>query len=44
MDHEGKVIEVKHKTAKICIDSLGYMLVALIDKTKLVPVPPANHS
>jgi transcription antitermination factor NusG len=36
MDQEGRVIEVKNKTAKVCIDSLGYMLVAHIDKSKLV--------
>src|ERR1700694_1722089 len=27
MDHEGQVLEVKNKTAKVCIDSLGYMLI-----------------
>jgi len=42
MDQEGKVIEVKNKTAKVCIDSLGYMLIAYIDKTKLISVPPTN--
>lgn len=36
MDQEGKVIEVKHKTARVIIDSLGYMLVADIDKGKLI--------
>ena len=43
MDQEGKVIEVKNKTAKVCIDSLGYMLVAYIDKSKLVPAPQTNN-
>jgi len=38
MDKEGKVLEVKNKTVKLCIDSLGYMLVAYIDKSKLIPV------
>ena len=38
MDHEGRVLEVKNKMAKVCIDSLGYMLIAYIDKTKLVTV------
>jgi ribosomal protein L24 len=43
MDKEGKVLEVKNKTAKLCIDSLGYMLIAYIDKTKLIPVQQTNH-
>lgn len=38
MDHEGQVLEVQHKTAKIAIDSLGYVLVASVDKTKLTSV------
>lgn len=36
MDQEGKVIEVRNKTARVVIDSLGYMLVADIDKGKLL--------
>lgn len=40
MDKEGKVLDIRHKTAKIAIDSLGYILVAYIDKTKLTsPLP-----
>jgi transcription antitermination factor NusG len=35
MDKEGKVLDIRHKTAKIAIDSLGYILVATIDRTKL---------
>jgi transcription antitermination factor NusG len=35
MDQEGKVLDVRHKTAKIAIDSLGYILVAYIDRSKL---------
>ena len=35
MDHEGKVLALRHKTAKVAIDSLGYILVAYIDRTKL---------
>jgi transcription antitermination factor NusG len=35
MDMEGRVIEVKNRAAKVAIDSLGYMLVADIDKGKL---------
>lgn len=43
MDQEGKVIEVKNKMAKVCIDSLGYMLIAYIDKSKLITVQNTNH-
>jgi len=43
MDQEGRVLEVKNKTAKVCIDSLGYMLIAHIDKSKLIPVQQTNH-
>ena len=38
MDQEGQVLEVKHKKAKVAIDSLGYVLVASIEKTKLATV------
>jgi transcription antitermination factor NusG len=38
MDQEGKVLEVKHRTAKVAIDSLGYVLVASVEKTKLASV------
>jgi transcription antitermination factor NusG len=38
MDKEGRVLEVKNKTAKVLIDSLGYMLVANIDRTKLISI------
>jgi len=38
MDKEGKVLEVKNKTAKVLIDSLGYMLVANIDRSKLISI------
>ena len=37
MDHEGKVLDVRHKTVKVAIDSLGYVLVAYIDRSKLSP-------
>jgi len=36
MDAEGKVLEVKNKVAKVAIDSLGFLLVADIDRSKLV--------
>jgi transcription antitermination factor NusG len=38
MDREGQVLEVQHKTVKIAIDSLGYVLVASVDRTKLTTV------
>jgi transcription antitermination factor NusG len=40
MDQEGKVLAVRHKTVKIAIDSLGYILVAYIDRTKLTSARP----
>lgn len=40
MDHEGKVLAVRHKTIKVAIDSLGYILVAYIDRTKLTSAQP----
>ena len=36
MDRDGKVLEVKNKVARVQIESLGYMLVADIDKNKLI--------
>lgn len=35
MDQEGKVIEVRNKTARVAIESMGYILIANIDKNKL---------
>ncbi len=35
MDQEGKVLNIHHKTARIAIDSLGYILIAQIERTKL---------
>ena len=35
MDQEGKVLDLRRKVAKVAIDSLGYILIATIDKTKL---------
>lgn len=37
MDYEGKILELKHKVAKVAIDSLGFLLVAEVDKGKLLP-------
>lgn len=35
MDQEGEVIGLNRKTVKVAIDSLGYLLVAHIERTKL---------
>lgn len=40
MDREGEVLELQHKTAKVAIESLGYLLVAHIDRTKLTSARP----
>jgi transcription antitermination factor NusG len=40
MDHEGKVLDLRNKVAKVAIDSLGYILVAYIDRTKLTSAQP----
>ena len=40
MDQEGKVLDIRHKTARVAIDSLGYTLVAYIDRSKLTSVLP----
>ena len=40
MDQEGKVLDIRRKTARVAIDSLGYILVAHIDRTKLTSVLP----
>ena len=40
MDQEGEVIGVNRKTVKVAIDSLGYVLVAYIDRTKLTSTDP----
>ncbi len=41
MDLEGKVVELKGKFVKVLIDSLGYLLVAYIEKKKLRAVTGA---
>ena len=33
MDFEGTIVDVKRKTVKVSIESLGYMLIATVDKT-----------
>lgn len=40
MDQEGKVLDVRHKTVRVAIDSLGYILVAYIDRSKLTSAQP----
>ena len=35
MDQEGKIVGLRQKTAKVAIDSLGYILIAHIERTKL---------
>ncbi|MBN8782449.1 MAG: antitermination protein NusG [Sphingobacteriales bacterium SCN 48-20] len=35
MDQEGKILRVNRKIAKVAIDSLGYILIAHIERTKL---------
>jgi transcription antitermination factor NusG len=35
MDQEGSIVTLRQKTAKVAIDSLGYILIAHIDRTKL---------
>ena len=40
MDHEGKIVGIRHKKVKVAIDSLGYILVATIDRTKLTSAQP----
>ena len=40
MDLEGKVINLRQKTAKVAIDSLGYILIATIDRSKLTSAQP----
>ncbi len=42
MDHTGKVVDIRHKIAKVAIDSLGYILIAYIDRTKLTSAQPGK--
>jgi transcription antitermination factor NusG len=42
MDHEGKVLDIRHKMVKVAIDSLGYILIAYIDRTKLTSAQPGK--
>lgn len=38
MDQEGQVMQLKNKIVKVAIDSLGYVLIASIERTKLTSV------
>jgi transcription antitermination factor NusG len=38
MDQEGKILGLRHKVVKVAIDSLGYILVAHIERSKLISV------
>lgn len=40
MDQEGQVMSLHRKMVKVAIDSLGYVLVAYIDKSKLTSAQP----
>jgi transcription antitermination factor NusG len=40
MDQEGEVLSLRRKLVKVAIDSLGYILVAYIDRTKLTSTRP----
>ena len=40
MDQEGEVLSLRRKIVKVAIDSLGYMLVAYIDRSKLTSARP----
>lgn len=42
MDQEGKVLDLRQKVAKVAIDSLGYLLIAYIDRTKLISTAQAR--
>ena len=40
MDQEGKILALRHKSVKVAIDSLGYVLVAYIERSKLTSARP----
>ena len=35
LDHEGKVVEIKNRTVKIVLPSLGYMMSAEVETAKV---------
>jgi len=38
MDQEGEVLSIRKRTVQVAIDSLGYILIALIDRKKLTSI------
>jgi transcription antitermination factor NusG len=40
MDREGQVMSLNRKTVKVAIDSMGYVLIANIERTKLTSIRP----
>jgi transcription antitermination factor NusG len=38
MDREGKIVDIRGKMVKVAIDSLGYILMAYVSKSKLISV------
>jgi transcription antitermination factor NusG len=43
MDQEGKILDVKNKSVKVAIESLGYILVAHIERSKLTLAHSKTH-
>ncbi len=44
MDQEGSVVDIRRKVVKVAIDSLGYILVAHIERSKLTSVQAKLNS
>jgi len=40
MDREGEVLGIRKKVVKVAIESLGYVLIAYIDRSKLTSARP----
>ncbi|RYY98079.1 MAG: UpxY family transcription antiterminator [Chitinophagaceae bacterium] len=40
LNAEGRVLQVHSKTVKVLVESLGYLLLANVDKTKLISLEP----
>ena len=38
MDHEGEILQIRKRTFQVAIDSLGFILIAFIDRKKLTSV------
>ncbi len=43
MDKEGKVLDIRHKMAKVAIESMGYILIAHIERSKLTSAHPGSE-